>query len=215
MQTIPCHPITVTDVYRYSSKDPDASHISVLWPNSDTGPWWLVLRWAVVAGRPECVGVDLRSCREPGETWPEALPLWSDQPPPLTQKIWRGMPIMEMIRDVRQHLIQVEADFLQGIVDRTDPDVTHERRLAMLGELVALQQELAGGNALPGNVYEQVARVYRQAWMDGRRPTRAVAEHFTISDSAAAKRVMRARKAGLLPPTDKGVGGLGREGGQA
>ena len=48
----------------------------------------------------------------------------------------------------------------------------------------------------------EVARVYRAA---GRKPTKAVAGHFTISDSAAAKRVARAREIGLLPKSRPGV----------
>jgi hypothetical protein len=48
----------------------------------------------------------------------------------------------------------------------------------------------------------EVARVYRAA---GRKPTKAVADHFTITDSAAAKRVARAREIGLLPKSRSGV----------
>ena len=63
--------------------------------------------------------------------------------------------------------------------------------------------------------YAEVAEVYRQAWQDGRPPTRAVAEHFVISPSAAAKRVSRARQAGYLPLTTRGKPGARHQEGAA
>ncbi|MET8826044.1 hypothetical protein ABZX40_13310 [Streptomyces sp. NPDC004610] len=47
---------------------------------------------------------------------------------------------------------------------------------------------------------EDVAAVYLEARDDGKSPTRAVAEHFHISHSTAAKWVMHARRKGLLKP---------------
>lgn len=196
-------------MYRHRSDDPRAGErFSLLWPDPDLGPWWVALNFAIVAGRPDCVGVELRSCREPGEAWPEMLPMWNQEPPTVTQKVWRGVPVLEMIRDVRRQLTEVDAGLLQSLVHSPDLQGDEEARLQLRRELAVLRQHLAGPNALPGSVYEEVARVYRQAWSEGRAPTRAVAEHFTISESAAAKRVMRARRAGFLPPTEKGVPGV-------
>ena len=48
----------------------------------------------------------------------------------------------------------------------------------------------------------EVARVYTEH--QGSTPTQAVAAHFHLSPSGAAKRVAKARRAGLLPPTVKG-----------
>ena len=52
-----------------------------------------------------------------------------------------------------------------------------------------------------------VADIYAKAWTAGAKPTRAVAQALSISQSAAAKRVARARAAGLIPPTMRGKGG--------
>ena len=49
-----------------------------------------------------------------------------------------------------------------------------------------------------------VAAVYDKAWRRGDNPTRAVAEDLTITRSAAAKQVARARAAGYLPPAQRG-----------
>lgn len=48
------------------------------------------------------------------------------------------------------------------------------------------------------------AEVYQAATRAGRKPTRAVAEHFGISSGGASNLVARARAAGLLPPTSRG-----------
>lgn len=50
----------------------------------------------------------------------------------------------------------------------------------------------------------EAANVYKRAWLAGDHPTKAVAEHFVISASAAAKVVARAREADLLPATSRG-----------
>lgn len=53
----------------------------------------------------------------------------------------------------------------------------------------------------------QVAAVYRLAYACGLPPTKAVAESFEIPPSTAAKRVMKARKEGLLGETTPGQAG--------
>lgn len=49
------------------------------------------------------------------------------------------------------------------------------------------------------------ADIYQQARREGRPPTKAVAEHYGISHGGASHLVSRARNAGLLPPTSRGV----------
>jgi len=61
-----------------------------------------------------------------------------------------------------------------------------------------------------GDSLAEIARAYRAAWQSGAAPTVAVAERFSLSRSAAAKRVARARSAGLLPPTTRGRARGGR-----
>ncbi|MFR9796580.1 hypothetical protein ACL02U_11850 [Streptomyces sp. MS06] len=47
---------------------------------------------------------------------------------------------------------------------------------------------------------DEVASAYTKARKNGQGPTRAVADHFNVAHSTAAKWVGRARTAGLLPP---------------
>jgi hypothetical protein len=56
----------------------------------------------------------------------------------------------------------------------------------------------------PDEALAEVAAIYMAAWRARGNPTKAVAESLSLSRSAAAKRVARARQAGLLPATTKG-----------
>ena len=62
------------------------------------------------------------------------------------------------------------------------------------------------GQVLPADHLDQVASVYRRAWSTGDpAPNKAVAQYFTVDRSTASKYVLKARRAGLLPPTKPGV----------
>jgi hypothetical protein len=90
----------------------------------------------------------------------------------------------------------------------TDPPVhpvtaNAMRRLPLETILADQRAELAQKGLDPGTEGDrQVAAIYRSAWGDGRPVTKAVADHFKVSTSTAAKRIMAARRAGLL----EGVG---------
>ena len=69
----------------------------------------------------------------------------------------------------------------------------------------AVRSGRTGRRPLTAGDLAEVATLYRQG---GSKPTHYVAEMLGISDSAAAKRVVKARAAGLLEPTTQGrVGG--------
>ena len=59
------------------------------------------------------------------------------------------------------------------------------------------------GRTLTPEVLSKVAQVYRLAYSQGEPVQRAVAEAFDVAPSTATKRIMAARKAGLL----EGIGG--------
>lgn len=70
--------------------------------------------------------------------------------------------------------------------------------------------ELVGakrGATLPHGVLEEVARIYNEALSRGLPPIPAIAQAFSISKSTSAKRVMLARKNGLLGKATRGKAG--------
>jgi hypothetical protein len=98
----------------------------------------------------------------------------------LTTSILRGIPFGRLVEE-----------------DRASMSV-------LMPDAADLYQRPAGMRDETYEELRQVAEVYRQAVNSG-RPTMAVAEHFTLTHSAAAKRVARGRDIGLLPPTGQGV----------
>jgi hypothetical protein len=84
-------------------------------------------------------------------------------------------------------------------------DLTDEDRAAALA--VADGLEARKGRTLTSDHLHVVADVYRTAWREGADPRRAVAEHFHLSDSGAAKRIRAARDAGVLGPARPGKAG--------
>lgn len=182
---------------------------ALLWPDQRTGPWLIVVTWTNIEGRLEPVGLEIRSYRERegGQAWPPALPTWDQAPPVLSTTILRGLPFATIVTDLRRERQEIHIAWVDGMA--ADPQWQSEPDQA------ALRRLRSAGTRQPTAALAAVAEVYRQAWQDGRKPTRAVAKHFVISQSAAAKRVSRARQAGDLPLTTRGKPGVRRQQGAA
>jgi hypothetical protein len=170
---------------------------ALLWPDAQQGPWLVRLMWAPVRGRIECIGLEVRGYRETTEEWPPELPLWSGDPPILMTSVLRELPLHSIVTDVRQEMAENSEEFGSWLAEQ--PGFSAEDQTALRQAWTQPRDSL--------DVLAEVARVYDEAWASGARPTKAVAEHFTISHSAAAKRVSRARTAGLLPKTTRGKPG--------
>lgn len=175
-----------------------------LWPDAQKGPWLLRVAWANVRGRYECVGLEIRGYRESDETWPPQLPHWSESPEVLTASVLRQVPMGRIVDDLRDYWAKANRSFAIAAFDptATEEEAAIDDELRVMGR----QQAVAWGESRTGlTMLEDTAGVYTAAWRGGLSPTKAVAAHFTISPSAAAKRVSRARAAGLLPPTKRGT----------
>lgn len=197
------HLVTVASMAKFRAReDAPGQQVALLWPDDRRGPWLVRVMWAPVEGRPECVGIEMRSYRETGEEWPPELPHWSDHPEVLTTTALRELPFATIVGDLRREVAEGDAEFYGWLAGqpeyRSPADQESLRRLRS----AAAQPRRAAGR------YTEVAEVYQHAWQKGRPPTQAVAEHFTISQSAAAKRVSRARQAGYLPLTTRGRPGI-------
>lgn len=101
-----------------------------------------------------------------------------------------------------------------------DPVTTNGLRAVPLGRLIAagLQDTVMKSWPIPNTEGEfmvepvgtwsddtvNVAAIYRLAYACGLNPTSEVAAALGVSKSVASNRVMKARRAGLLDPTEKG-----------
>ncbi len=178
------------------------------WPDPERGPWLIRLRFAVVNDTRECVGMEIRSVRLPGESASSRVPNVGTR---LTGTVLRDLPLSGLINEWRE---------LQAMMLRSE---------ALRGEHAARKQALkaAAEWGQAGNrrgrpskgveFYADVAKAYREAASAGESPILAVRQwhrrHHGPADqlptkSAAAKWVYRARKLALLSPA-----GAQKEGG--
>lgn len=199
------------------------------WPDPELGPWWVRVWWRVQHGVPTPVGLSMTS-------WATDEDFYQGGPQ------LRFQPVLgEQYSDDHPDAPPVELPRLDGQLLRSLPmggilDALREQMRLMLTQerdqsgwpeewrrsFAQWQQETAAdrdafesgrrGRDLGDDHYREVAEVYARAVQDGRPPTAAVADHFTVQKSSAAKKVARARERGFLPKTSRGrVGPLTKE----
>ena len=112
----------------------------------------------------------------------------------ITATAVRGLPLGEMLDEARSAV------------------VSHARLIGRAAEMARDLEAAAGalsgfvasgpqrGRGLSTAVLEEVAAVYRRARIEGRSVQQAVADHFVVAPDTASKRIMAARKAGLIEP---------------
>lgn len=135
--------------------------------------------------------------------------------PRITRTMMRELPVTELFESAREALVELltldvpeNVDFSavpggEALLERLRQQVEPER---------ASLAKPRGGRDLGDDHYREVAQVYKAAVAAGDSPTKAVADHFTVSKSSAAKKVARARERDFLPPTSRGrVGPLTKE----
>jgi hypothetical protein len=154
----------------------------VLWPDQK-GPFEITLDFRPLEGRMECVRFEVRL-------------LWWDRPRPVTASLVRSIPLAKLIDRERSTFAPQRWEW------PSDPAwAAADRRL-----WVARKRPKGGGRPPKYDVnhYVEVVRIYGEAYARNRTSTRAVAAHFRVSETAAAKWVAKARKLGLLLPTTRG-----------
>lgn len=171
-------------------------HGSRVWEAPDGSRWRVVTRWADIDGRAECVGLELHAIGDAR----------------VKSKLLRWFP-MSVVEQARQsQASNAERGARMARSGAKVGRLTGEEYAAALDEqhkafVTPQGRRLLGedGQPLPtADALAEVARIYRDAWAKRRNPTKAVAEALSLSRSAAAKRVRRARDAGLLPETSRG-----------
>lgn len=162
---------------------------SYLWPDPHEGPWALTLFFDEIDGRPECVGLSIRSDGD-------AVPLMGTnvRPQRLTTQVLRSIPFARAVRSARQALTWIWAERAAGNLGKDGQGIAQR---------VAPKWQKRGRRDYGDEHYRNVAEVYTAAWKAGDAPTRAVAEWGQVSRSAAANWVSRCRHMGLLGQTEK------------
>lgn len=193
-----------------------------LWPDEHEGPWLLHLRFKVIDGRAECVGLELRSFREPDEPascTPGTVFLWGSSgierlveidaaTERISASLVRGLPIGRLLDEARRGgaSLRHPRAFDQEPGWSPDPAARIDA-----GQKFEAAKRRGRPTQWTSERLAEVADVYLEAWIAGDPPRKAVAERFHVSMAAAAKLVGRARKTGLLGSTHRGKAGPGRK----
>ncbi len=125
-------------------------------------------------------------------------------------KLLKGAPIDALIHqallDAALSLRWDSGIFADG--PKSLQDLTDEDRVRAAEGVKKLEPQIEAAARPPvrrrtvtKKLLEDVARVYRSAFEEGRPPTQAVADHFEITHASAARWVREARKAGILGPS--------------
>lgn len=142
-----------------------------------------------------------------------------ESPPVLTPTLVRKLPIAHFVAEWRafQRRANKEAIYTKDAkgygavwVEEYGKRLADEQALAVLNRGVGASQSIKAGRPAfwTRGKLSKVAGVYAAAWAAGSRaPTVAVATHFRIQRSMAAKVVAMARADGLLPRTSQGRSG--------
>jgi hypothetical protein len=157
--------------------------------SADGGDVWVSFEWQEIGGRLECVG----------------LKVWRPNRP-LTASFIRSVRWSEIIEIRKTQMLKAALREAGGRGEPLDrlPVIQEETQEARAR--LPLLEKSAKKRGRPGygiEHFQEVARVYTEAFRAGIPPTRAVADAFYISRPAAAKQVARARNDfNLLPKTE-------------
>lgn len=153
-----------------------------LWRGPDGAEWVLGFDWETIEGRVECIGFHVRS----GE----------GESRPVTASVLRSIPLGRILGNIAEKRVESLKDSVRRGPDKEAAARAlpkYERSLPISGRRPTYDR----------GHFVAVAKVYSHAYAEGAAPTKAVAQHFHVTPSAAAKWVARARGLGLLGPTQQ------------
>lgn len=170
---------------------------SFRWPTKE-GPYLVTLHFDIIDGRPQCIGVEMwgkttadGSVDRFAEEGLEAVET------PVTAEALRKVPLGRLIGEARRRQTQL-AGRLKRLGGDTESDGTQAEAV--------WAPRVSGRRPIYDDAHwREVARIYSEAWQAGDDPTSAVARHYYVAKSTAAKWVAKARnQLGYIPKTDKG-----------
>lgn len=173
-----------------------------LWPDPEHGPWHIRLYWGRVAGRIECVGMEIKSVRNYTDEFDSIAPGWEPEANALTSSTLRRLNVSGVIKATMSTGVGFY-DWWASVDD------------LLRADLLVRAEELAAASAASARTgrprlygpehYREVSLVYSEAYHKGLAPTGAVARAFHVNKSTAAKWVAKSRRLGFLPETTRGV----------
>lgn len=158
-----------------------------------------------------CIGIEIRSFRETADDgWPSFLPLWNEGPAELQRRTLRDVPLGQILSDLGEELEEAMLE-LARLFRGTDPIASEEdaefHAIADGVELRVAQRRrrtARKGRGVPD--LREIADVYLKAKAQRKPTTYTIARHWQVSESTAAKWVMRVRdETDLLPPPANGA----------
>jgi hypothetical protein len=172
------------------------------WPTEVDGTR-VVLRYAEVDGRAECVGLEVGADFEAGN---------APDPHPLTSSTLRRIKLAQLIEEGARHYrdrLHEQADLPGFLNSESDPEgerlagrIRTRARRRLPAATAAARRGRTGRPVERGPEHlAQVAKVYVDAYRAGQHPTKAVGQTWQVSRTTAAKWVARARDVGLLGAT--------------
>jgi hypothetical protein len=183
-------------------------YITLPWPHRLAGPYAVQIRMEELGDRFEVVEIALGSVRNNL---------------PITGRLLRQVRVAELAAEVAELFQRLDISkrlepgepLNAAEMEAESPGWRARRDEAFAAEYAAARREREAIAAVPGaqrrHVDEEIARLYNEAFRQHRPPTKAVAESLGITVAAAAKRVARIRRLGLLPTTQQGrAAGTGR-----
>lgn len=204
----------------YVSGGLDTQDVSFPWPNAKTGHLWITVKWRMLDDRWECIGLGIDFAPgarvRPLQRHDLDIIKMSD----LLDYAASLLPgaLMHAYNDSEPPTPDQEEN-LRRLIDGAlfgrpplSPEAV-EREVAQLDQRTAevLEESLEGvpkklgRRPLSPEDLRKAAQVYSEAYKNGQNPTAAVQKHFDLKKNAAASWVWRCRKAGLLPPTQRGM----------
>lgn len=226
--TLPCRWSTIVNVSMsltersrirdavFMATEPHA--VTFEWDDRDGEPWLVTVWWRRQHGTAVPVGLKIIGWDpddQGGAKGELDLPAADADVPFRTvgSQFFKALPVGQIIRESRAILADLAdpTTAVQFGVAEEDREAFQEWSAALEDQL-SIRTAERGGRDLGDAHYAEVARIYRDAAASGQPPRMAVASRFTITPSAAAKQISRARERGFLPPTSRGrVGKLQEE----
>jgi hypothetical protein len=165
----------------------------VRFPDAETGPFELTVKWGVVQGAAAVVGLSVDQ-------------LDPDAPAEITAQTIRRLAFRQLAEQARRRALQARSFHVATAGEDEEARRRAEERLGQVPRRPSKRPK-----ARSNDFYEGVAILYSAQLREGNpTPTKAVKDAYGVPSATAANWVRRARELGFLEPTEPGKAGGAR-----